>query len=224
MVATDNQFICTQTGSATGPNGKTSLVTINTNPYCVTVEGDGAAGSSYYQYTYEFPKSGKTMVLTFTLRYPVCENYDQPKSTECTNEESTFNVNTIGAEIAQSVRYNVPFVSSQPAPAPAGVVINSISPGSGPVGTSITITGTGFNASNKVLFDNSVAAANVPLSAASSNGVLGLTFTLPSGMGPDCKANEACPMYELLVSPGTYTVTVENTAGVSNAISFVVTK
>jgi hypothetical protein len=34
---------------------------------------------------------------------------------------------------------------------------------------------------------------------------------------------EACPMYELLVSKGTYSVTVLNANGTSNALSYTIT-
>jgi hypothetical protein len=47
-------------------------------------------------------------------------------------------------------------------------------------------------------------------------------IVIPSSIGPDCKAGQACPMYMRLVTPGDYPLAVENSSGTSNAISFTV--
>ncbi len=101
--------------------------------------------------------------------------------------------------------------------APSTVSITSISPSQGAVGSTATISGSGFASSNTILFGGNVAANDI----APVNGTL--TFTIPSSMGPYCKPMEACPMYELLVSKGTYSVTVLNANGTSNALSYTIT-
>ena len=49
-----------------------------------------------------------------------------------------------------------------------------------------------------------------------------LTFTVPSSLSPNCPNDSVCPMYMRLVTPGQYTVTVQNSNGTSNAVNFTV--
>ena len=121
-------------------------------------------------------------------------------------------------------------VVSQPAPttppsAPAvsqpvvtGVSLSSITPTSGKVGSTVTIYGKGFLATNTVLFGGG-PVNNVY----SVNGGSKLSFVVPSSVGADCKANQACPMYARLITNGTYTVAVRNVNGTSGTLSFIVT-
>lgn len=95
--------------------------------------------------------------------------------------------------------------------------ITALSPSSGPVGTVVTITGTGFTDSNVVHFAIG-GISNIP---SSSNGTK-LTFTVPSSIGPYCKPDQACALYLQLLNAGTYPVSVENNNGVSAATSFVI--
>ena len=46
-----------------------------------------------------------------------------------------------------------------------------------------------------------------------------LIFTIPSSIGPDCKAGQMCPMYMRLLTSGTYNLAVENENGTSNTIA-----
>ncbi len=96
-------------------------------------------------------------------------------------------------------------------------VITALSPTQGAVGSTVTITGSGFTDSNVVLMNGDVAGLNV----APVNGTL--TFTVPTSMGPYCKIGYACPMMAILVTKGTYNVTVLNANGTSNTIPFTVT-
>ena len=113
------------------------------------------------------------------------------------------------------------------------VSIYRISPTSGPVGTTLSITGFGFTSSNIVHFGGG-AITNVPISSSiaiacttdpSCHGGINqtLTITIPSSIGPYCAAGMACPMYMQLITPGIYTVYVQNDNGSSNAVSFTVT-
>lgn len=226
ITVSNNSFTCDQagTGSVVGSNGKTSIDIIGNNEYCVNIQSEGAAGSVYTTYAYTFPTDGKTLTLNFTLRSPQCENYPDPQMTACQTEESSFNVDQIANAMAQSIQYVRLISPAQPmSPASSTPVLNSISPISGPVGTTIVLRGNGFLSDNKVLFSGNVAAPDAQLTYFNTDGQ-SLTITVPSGIGPDCKANEACPMYERLVTPGIYTVTVENANGTSNALSFSVTQ
>ena len=98
--------------------------------------------------------------------------------------------------------------------------INSVLPVSGPVGTKVTISGSGFTANNTVLLDSLVAASNI---SSAANGQASISFTVPSSIAPDCKKGEACPMFLREVISGTYSVSVENQNGISNALNFNVT-
>ena len=113
-------------------------------------------------------------------------------------------------------------VVTTPVPQSGPVILNSLSPAIGSVGTAVTIYGSGFIASNKVLLDGNVGAADVHLGLF-TNGHQSITFTVPSSIGPNCKPDQACPMYMRLVTNGTYQVAVENDNGTSNALSLAIT-
>jgi len=95
--------------------------------------------------------------------------------------------------------------------------ISYIAPISGKVGSTVSVYGSGFLPTNTVLFDG----GPVNDVAAESSSVL--TFTVPSSVGADCKPDQACPMYERLISNGTNTISVRNANGTSNSVNFTVT-
>jgi peptidoglycan hydrolase-like protein with peptidoglycan-binding domain len=115
--------------------------------------------------------------------------------------------------------------------------VYSVSPTSGVVGSTVTITGSGFTSSNTVLMDGNVAAQNVgvsssyaipvacsPLASSCSGGARQtLTFTVPSALAPYCAPGMACPQYMRLTTPGTYSISVLNSNGTSNTVTFTVT-
>ena len=96
-------FSCTEAGSVSAPAGKTERRMIDGSTYCVTTETQGAAGSMYSLYAYATPfGSGKTLILTFSLRFPQCANYDGPQKTACADEERSFNIDGLINYIARS--------------------------------------------------------------------------------------------------------------------------
>ncbi len=100
-------------------------------------------------------------------------------------------------------------------------IITSITPSFGPIGTTFTITGSGFTSDNNVKFDIG-AATHV---AASNNGTT-LTYTVPSYLGYSCSYSQPnCAVIAIAkqVTPGNYNVSVENANGLSNASVFTVT-
>lgn len=119
---------------------------------------------------------------------------------------------------------------------PSGVSISSVTPTSGPVGTSVTIVGTGFTNDNTVYLANG-AIQHIPsttiynYSGIVCNGypncsapLQSLTFTMPSAVGPYCIPPQPCAAYLVSITPGTYSLVVGNdTYGKSSAVSFVVT-
>lgn len=112
-------------------------------------------------------------------------------------------------------------------------VVFAITP-AGAVGSTITVTGFGFGPANTILMDGLIAAQNVPIfqSAAITcttdpncrGGIEEtLQFTVPSSLAPNCAPNAMCQQFLRAVTPAPYVVTVQNSNGLSNAISFVVT-
>lgn len=102
--------------------------------------------------------------------------------------------------------------------------ISSLSPTSGPVGTQVTITGSGFTSTNNLIkMDN--GNDDYAGSFNSSNGT-NITFTVPNNIGDSClftNSNVACAVEPTNVIPGTYSISVKNSKGVSNSKTFTVT-
>ncbi len=107
-----------------------------------------------------------------------------------------------------------------PTPTTSSIYINSLSPTSGLVGTEVTVTGSGFSATgNRVNF----ASGAITSISAAANGAT-LAFSVPQSVGPYCAPGKACPIYVMLVKPGTYSISVTNSTGLtSNTLPFTVT-
>jgi peptidoglycan hydrolase-like protein with peptidoglycan-binding domain len=98
--------------------------------------------------------------------------------------------------------------------------INTISPSSGPIGTTVTLQGSGFSSSDVIIIgDGSIRGASASPSGSS------LSFTIPSSVGPYCAPNMMCAMYMKVLSAGAYQVYVkdESTGVDSNKVTFTVT-
>lgn len=96
---THGLFTCVETGQETARTGQTAKKTINGWNYCVTKITEGAAGSTYTQYSYTTDINSNILIFTFSLRYPQCANYDYPQKTACENEENTFNIDNLVHQI-----------------------------------------------------------------------------------------------------------------------------
>jgi hypothetical protein len=83
-----------------------SQKTINNRLYCINIINEGAAGTTYTTFTYTTSLNNKLISINFTLGYPQCMNYDNPKQTECQNEEKTFNVDELADKIIASLKFN----------------------------------------------------------------------------------------------------------------------
>ena len=101
------------------------------------------------------------------------------------------------------------------APAASALRLDTISPQSGPVGTLVRLSGSGFLEDNTVLFG---AGAGLP--AHSDNGAT-LDFLVPGVVNPAC-FDQGCRVLSQGVRAGRYDVSVRNANGVSNALSFTV--
>lgn len=98
-------FNCKTTGSVIAANGKTELMTISGNKYCVTTASEGAAGSVYTTYTYKRQFGNKTVVMNFVTRAPQCANYDESEMKACETEKTNFSVDNTIDKIFSSVKF-----------------------------------------------------------------------------------------------------------------------
>ena len=111
---------------------------------------------------------------------------------------------------------------SQPeAPSNGALHVSSIAPASGDADTRVIMTGTGFTQTSQVVIDGGRGAvSNVQVN---QDGTV-LTFIMPESVGAYCAPQHACPLYALLLKPGTYDLAVRNTDGTtSNSVKFTLT-
>jgi hypothetical protein len=201
-------------GSVSGPN---MLTTGTTGTWSVTVQnpsstyltvsvnwgdtGNGYANQAAPQTTYA---SGST-TFTFTHAYFTSGNYTV-----------TFTVsNSSGQSAISSATVSVSGSSNN-----GSVVLNSISPTSGRVGTQIMLTGSGFTGDNTVHFG---VGGTMHLTSQSNTY---LYYTVPSYLSP-CDVTPqggVCAQYLQQVTPGTYQVYVTNQNGTSQSLNFTVTQ
>lgn len=92
----NNPFTCISAGKETDTAGQTVKKIINGNNYCVTKVSEGAAGSTYTQYTYttEVETEKKVFSYTFSLRFVSCDNYDNPQKNACEKERTVFDIDS----------------------------------------------------------------------------------------------------------------------------------
>lgn len=104
---------------------------------------------------------------------------------------------------------------------PSAPTISQLSPSSGPTSTQVTITGTGFTATNNIVYFDRASISNLN----SSNGT-SLTFTVPSGAPGGCGPTPTSPCWSPTVfQPGVfYKVYVSNANGNSNSANFFVSQ
>lgn len=98
-----NTYSCMITSSAgqDGPAPTTTEKVINGKTYCIKVMMEAAAGSRYGTYTYTTANGSGTKTTNFTLRWPNCDNYDDPENTQCKTNQNTFfgNLDTLIANL-----------------------------------------------------------------------------------------------------------------------------
>lgn len=91
----DEPYQCTSAGNEFERAGITEEKFIERHTYCVTKVSEGAAGSTYTQYAYAFPQDEQTAIVTFSLRFTQCANYDEPQQSECESERTSFDPDTL---------------------------------------------------------------------------------------------------------------------------------
>jgi peptidoglycan hydrolase-like protein with peptidoglycan-binding domain len=115
---------------------------------------------------------------------------------------------------------------------PTGAVsLYVANPSSAPAGTSVTLGATGLTNDNTILIDGMVAAQHVSLintfacvpNVTCNTNHQALIFTVPTYLTANCASGQACPAIARLLSPGTYSLAIQNANGTSNTIPFTVT-
>ncbi len=77
---------------------------INGSIYCIETQSEGAAGSIYTTYSYKTEAGeNKILDLNFVLKYPRCENYEEPNKTDCAMEHENINIDQLAEDILKSV-------------------------------------------------------------------------------------------------------------------------
>ena len=116
-----------------------------------------------------------------------------------------------------------PTPSPVPTPTPTSPpIITSLQPTLGPIGTRVTINGSGFTPTgNDVRFWGGIVSGLSSLMG-SSNGTT-LSFTVTSDITRYCPPGLFCILSLLSITPGDYAVFVTNSNGTSNSMTFTVT-
>lgn len=103
-VKAGQQLDCQETSAASSLPQRVKRRQVDNRVYCVSASSEGAAGSVYTEYSYTTAWNGKIAKLSFTLRYPQCYNYDEPKQTECKNERESFDLDSVIDRIFTSLK------------------------------------------------------------------------------------------------------------------------
>jgi hypothetical protein len=202
--------------SITNVNGPTSLAAGSVGTWTVTITNPNSSSitvtpnwgdSSTYQYngssiTPQAINAYGTATLTFTHVYSVNGTYSVSFSATNSAGTQTSTARTVVVTGSTGNNGGTPTVSY-------------VSPNSAYVGNQVTIYGSNFASSDTIMF-GSGAISNV-----TSNGS-SITFTVPSYVGPYCAPGNACPQYVVSITPGTYNLSVMDSYGTSNAVSFTV--
>lgn len=103
-VRLDNDFSgCLEAGQTTARAGQTGQRVIDGKNYCVTVVSEGAAGSVYNQYAYSLGAGDEQIIMTFSLKFVQCLNYDEPKQSDCLAEQGNFSPDSMVGLMFESI-------------------------------------------------------------------------------------------------------------------------
>ncbi|MDR3642771.1 MAG: hypothetical protein P4L74_04060 [Candidatus Doudnabacteria bacterium] len=105
-----------------------------------------------------------------------------------------------------------------------GPFINSLSPPSGPVGTTVTMSGSGFAPGTQYIVHFGQGIVSTAGSASSDGSTL--TFIVPASYLPSCAISTGelgpCNAPSIAVAAGVYSVYVSNGSSISNSLNFTV--
>jgi len=99
-------FSCAETPAESSLPSRTLKRLVDNRLYCVEAVSEGAAGSVYTDYIYTTQKNDQLLSLKFVLRYPQCNNYEDPNKTNCQTEREAFDLDGVIDRIATGIQVN----------------------------------------------------------------------------------------------------------------------
>ncbi len=200
--------------------------TIDGVPFNWTSAGSAAAGTEFNRYSYSGYTNGNC--YEFYLGDQV--------SAGSVGSNGITDVNNADITALKNVLNGVTFTTPVSTTTTSSVTISSLSPASGPTGTQVTITGSGFSSLSGLTGGEQYG---VWLSGSTSAQLLGpnyfnngtlqvtndssMTVTIPTGGCPGVQSSSCSSNFETNILPGTYSIYVLNANGASNSVSFTVT-
>lgn len=202
----------------------------------VTVTGSGFTGDNTVQFGYGAivhvaAQDSSTLVFTVPNELnPACF-YASPR---CLPPTKMTAPGTYAVTIAnENGRSNAKTFTVTGASATTHTSLESMSPMSGPIGTTVTLTGKFFSNNNIIHFGNGAIGpvgidSSIAVACTTDPSCIGgirqtIHFTVPDSISPYCAPGMMCAMYMQLVTPGAYTVYVTNENGTTNSMTFTVT-
>lgn len=98
---------CSLITETTSQSDRRSRRTLGSRIYCISAHSEGAAGSVYTDYIYQtINNEGRLVTAKFTLRYPQCLNYDEPRQSECIKERTEFKLDALIDQMIEAGKIN----------------------------------------------------------------------------------------------------------------------
>ena len=102
-IETNQEFVCVETAPESSLAQRTSRRMVDDRSYCLYASSEEVADSIYTNYTYSALWNGRIVKVDFTLQYPKCNDYTEPKQTECQKERESFDLDNIVDRIFSSL-------------------------------------------------------------------------------------------------------------------------
>ncbi|MFA6307709.1 MAG: hypothetical protein WCS88_04625 [Patescibacteria group bacterium] len=102
-ITTETYYCKITPQEVSGVSEITSQRMVDDRIYCVNVKHEGAAGSVYSSYIYTTARNNELVKISFTLRYPNCNNYYGEQNMICSSEREAFDMDAIVDRIVQTI-------------------------------------------------------------------------------------------------------------------------
>lgn len=99
---TEKGITCEERKLETDLPGRIHPEVIDGKSYCIETKSEGAAGTTYTEYSYSTLKDNNLVTISFLAKYSNCGNFSEPERTECENERETFEFDQVISEIINS--------------------------------------------------------------------------------------------------------------------------
>lgn len=166
--------------------------------------GDSSVGGNIQSGSAAPGQSNPNQAVTFTHSYARAGTYTitfTVTDSEGLSAKATATVNVLASE-----------------PVAGSINLNTITPSSGPVGTVVTLRGSGFTAT-----DNHIKFQTGYIHGLSSSDGATLSFVIPPSVDLCAPGSDVCALGLPRITPGVYNVSVINAKGISNSLVFTVT-